>query len=102
MINFTWKILDIYSEVKSVHYLLSATNDQITISSEGNHTFSDGVVNMPFEQIKEENLIDWLNKDTTKDDINAIKLNLENQLEKLKNSQKVDLPWLADTFTPGS
>ena len=101
MINFTWKVLFIFEECKSVHYLLTATNETNTIESQGNHVFSDGVVNLVFDQIKEENILDWLEKDTTKNDVNEIKLNLENQLQELENNKKVDFPWLADTFTPG-
>jgi hypothetical protein len=99
---FIWKILEITSEAKSVHYYLSATDGKNTVETEGNHTFSDGLVNLPFDQIKETNLIDWLNTDTTKDGVNEIKLNLENQLKALESNQKVSFPWLADTFTPGS
>ena len=99
---FTWKILEITSEAKSVRYLLIATDGKNTVESEGNHTFSDEIVNLPFNQIKETNLIDWLNTDTTKNGVNVIKLNLENQLKALESNQKVSFPWLADTFTPGS
>lgn len=99
---FTWKILSISDAAKSVQYLLSATDGTNTVETQGNHTFSDGIVNLPFEQIKEANLIDWLNQDTTQDDVNAIKLNLENQLKSLDSNKKVDFPWLAETFTPNS
>jgi hypothetical protein len=96
---FIWKILEITAEAKSIRYLISATDGVNTVSSEGNHTFSEGIVNLPFEQIKETNLIDWLQKDIIKDGVNPIKLNLENQLKNLE-TKKVDLPWLAGTFTP--
>jgi hypothetical protein len=54
---------------------------------------------MPYEDIKEYNLFDWLNKEITED--NPIKLNLVNQLNMLKKPQNNKLPWLANTFTPG-
>ena len=50
---------------------------------------------------KEEDLTRWLEQDTTQDDVNIIKLNLEKQLEALKTSQKVAFPWENDTFTIG-
>lgn len=102
LITYTWKILGITAESKSVHYSVTASDDTNIVKTEGNHTFSDGVVNMSFEQIKEENLIDWLIKDTTKDDVNDLKLNLENQIQALESNKKVNFPWLADTFTPES
>ena len=99
---FTWKILELFAECKGVKYYISATDGKNIVETEGNHIFSDGIVNISFEQIKETNLIDWLNSDTTKDGVNAIKLNLQNQLKVLESEQKVSFPWLADTFTPGS
>ena len=100
MITFTWKVLEISQECKSVHYSVIATDETNTVESQGNHVFSERVVNLPFDQIKEENILDWLEKDTTQDDVNEIKLNLENQLKALENDNKVDFPWLAGTFTP--
>jgi hypothetical protein len=96
--NFQWKILEISAEAKSVRYLLNATDGVNTVSSEGNHTFSDGLINKNFSEIKESDLIGWLESDTTKDDVNALKLNLENQLKTLEIAKKVDFPWLIDTF----
>ena len=97
---FTWKILSISEGCKSVQYLLIATDGTNTVESKGNHVFSDGVVNMPFEQIKDYNILEWLEKDTTQDDVNAIKLNLEKQLKELENDKTVEFPWLVGTFTP--
>ena len=96
---FTWKILEITNQAKSVRYILSATDGKNTVETEGNHTFSEEIMSLPFEQIKESDLIGWLESDTTKDDVNEIKLNLINQLKTLENAQKVDFPWLANTFT---
>lgn len=96
---FIWKILEVYKNAESVKYHLTANDGQNCVETEGYHHFSDGVVYKTFEEIKEEDLIRWLDKDTTKDDVNIIKLNLENQLESLKNSKKVQFPWLENTFS---
>jgi len=100
MTTFNWKILSISEGCKKVHYLLTATDEIHTVESEGNHVFAEETVNLPFNEIKESNLIDWLEKDTTQDDVNAIKLNLQNQLKAMENEKIVQFPWLADTFTP--
>lgn len=94
---FTWKILEITAEAKSVRYLLSTTDGVNTVESEGNHTFSEGTVNKPFSDIVEQDLINWLNKDNAED--GEIKTNLQRQLKELEINQKVDMPWLANTFT---
>ena len=101
MIDFKWSILEIFGDqtITKVRYLLKAQNEQNTVETEGYHKFSEGVVCKPFEEIKEEDLIRWLEQDTTKDEVNIIKLNLENQLKALKENNKVDFPWEANTFS---
>ena len=93
MVNFSWKILECYSEAKGVKYYVSATDGKNTVESEGNYYFPEGTVNLAFEKIKESNLIDWI----AKDDIQA---NLENQIKAIEDTQTVEFPWLAGTFTP--
>lgn len=102
MINFTWKFLELYSEksqLASVRYLLTGTDGTNIIESEGKHDFKDNTVNKAFDQIVETDLIQWIEKDTTIDDVNAIKSALESQLKSLNKQEKVDFPWLAGTFT---
>jgi hypothetical protein len=99
---FTWTILDIYADqdkLISVCYLLTGTDGTNTVESEGNHIFTDGVANKPLNQIVESDILQWLEKDTTQDDVNPIKLAIEDQLKAIKTVQKVDFPWLAGTFT---
>jgi hypothetical protein len=100
---FNWEILEVYGDntVSKVRYLLKAQDEQNTVKTEGNHKFSEGLVCKPLSEIKESDLIGWIETDTTKDGVNAIKLNLENQLEALKTSKKMAFPWEAETFTIG-
>jgi hypothetical protein len=103
MIVYKWEILELFSEnenIKKVKFLLKAEHGTNIVETEGYHSFSEGIVNLPFEKIKEQNLIDWLNQDTTLNEVNAIKENLRNQLEAIENNKKIDFPWLAGTFTP--
>jgi hypothetical protein len=101
MITFKWTILEIFGNetITKVRYLVKAQDEQNSVETEGYHSYSEGSVNKPFTEIKEEDLIRWLNQDTTKDEVNIIKLNLEKQLESLKSSDKANFPWLANTFT---
>lgn len=102
MINYKWTILETFGNdqiINEVRFLLNASDDVNFVETEGYHKFSEGLVYKSYKETKEEDLIRWLDKDTTQDDSNIIKLNLEKQLESLKNSQKVELPWVANTFT---
>lgn len=94
MINFSWKILELFADCKGVKYFVSANDGKNTVEQEGYCDYKEGVVNLPFEEIKESNLIDWIPKD-------AIKSNLEAQLKAMDSDAKVEFPWLANTFTPG-
>ena len=100
--EFTWKILELFAnddKLTAVRYLLSGTDGKITVSSEGRHNFSQNTVNKTLAEIVETDLVQWIEKDTTQDDVNAIKLAIENQLKSLETSKKVDFPWLINTFT---
>jgi len=92
---YTWKILELFAEAKSVNYFASATDGKNTVEQMGNYIYPEGLVNLPVDQIKEFNLIDWIDK-------TAIELNLENQLNAINLNNKIEFPWLANTFTPES
>jgi hypothetical protein len=99
---FKWTVLELFAEnnqLNSVRYLLTGTDNQFTVSSEGNHIFSYGIVNKSLDQIVESDILQWLEKDISQDGVNPIKLAIENQLNSLNNVQKVDFPWLSGTFT---
>ena len=102
MIDYEWSILKVFSEnekITEVQFLLKAQNETNTVKTQGYHSFSEGTIVKPYSEIKEEDLIRWLDQDTTKNDVNIIKLNLDKQLEALNNSKKSEFPWLANTFT---
>ena len=104
MITYKWSILEVFGDQKTitkVRYLLSAQDGSNSVETEGEHTFAKGTVFKPYLEITEQDLIGWVIQDTTKDDVNPIKLNLENQLKTLEANKKVDFPWLAGTFTIG-
>ena len=99
---FTWKILELFAndnQLIAVRYLLSGTDGKNTVSSEGKHEFKNGTVNKTLSEIVESDIVQWIEKDTTQDDVNPIKLAIENQLKALETAKKVDFPWLANTFT---
>tara|TARA_R110000868_G_scaffold208496_2_gene457937 strand:- start:2868 stop:3179 length:312 start_codon:yes stop_codon:yes gene_type:complete len=100
MTTYKWSILEVFGNqtITKVRYLLKAQNETNTVETEGYHSYFEGSVCKPLDEIKEEDLIRWLDQDTTQNEVNLIKLNLEKQLESLKNNDKADFPWLANTF----
>lgn len=99
---FTWNFLELFAndnKLISVHYLLTGTDGKLTVESEGIHIFQDKTVNKALVDVVESDLVQWIEKDTTIDDVNLIKLAIENQINALNSVKKVDFPWLVNTFT---
>jgi hypothetical protein len=102
MITYNWIISELFAnedKLSAVKYLLVGTDGTNNVASEGKHTFSDGVVNKSLAEIVETDIVQWLDTDTTNNGVNLIKLAVENQIKNLEAEQKVDFPWLANTFT---
>jgi len=100
--NYKWEFLELFADNQQlieVCYLLTGSDKDKSVSSQGLHKFSVGTVTKDLDNIVESDLIQWIEKDTTQDGINLIKLGIENQLNALNNAKKVDFPWLAGTFT---
>ena len=98
MINYQWTILELFAnndELVAVDYLLSGSDGINTIKTQGKHHFQ--LVNKSLADIVESDIVQWIEKDTTIDNVNPIKLAIENQLK--DSVKKVDFPWLAGTFT---
>lgn len=102
MITYKWSILEIFGsdkELTGVRYLLTGTKGKSSVSTEVNHTFANGTVNKSLVDIVESDIFQWLEKDITNDGVKLIKLGIENQINSLESTKKVDFPWLAETFT---
>ena len=78
MATFEWKILELFADCKGVKYSVKATDGTNTVETEGYHEYSEGLVCKPLSEIKESDLINWLEKEHSED--GEIKQNLKNQL----------------------
>lgn len=95
-----WKILDIYADgdkITSVRYHVSLTDGENTVETEGNWYFQ-GAGDVPFDQISENLVIQWVIKESTQDGVNPIKCRLEEQLAGLSKSKQVHPPWKPKTI----
>ena len=102
MNTYLWKILEVTSidEVLThVSYRITATDTINSVISEGNYFFDEKQIDIPFAELKESNITQWIDNETTINGVSKIKSNLDNQLAILNTSSKKDLPWLADTYT---
>jgi len=99
--NYTWKILDITSVndiVTEAKYLLSATDGENTVETEGNWIFEVTSVNIAFKDLLPSDVFNWIENDPRQDQVIALKSNLAKQLENLKQ-EKPKMPWIKPTFS---
>ena len=105
MINYTWKIEDITAKddvILHAKYHVIAFNElgDASVETEGNW-YLNGIINKPYLEITEQDVIDLIKKEAIKDGLNIIESRLEEQLYYLTdNKVKPVAPWLPQTFTP--
>jgi hypothetical protein len=98
---FDWKITKISVENGAIihaHYVCKLINEPYQVETEGNWYFSDKIVKLPIDQVKEQDIADWIEKESMQNGVSAIKLRLQEQMNNLQNNQNVALPWLPKTF----
>jgi len=101
--DYKWQINELSAEnglITHAKYHLTLSDDTNSVETEGNWWFKNPVLNIPFDQVTEENVISWLENDAIKDGVNVIKSRLEEQLAILEKSNVVVPPWKPQVFTP--
>lgn len=100
--NFVWKITELKSDDSSIHqakYHVTAQEDDLSVETEGYWTFKNPKLSIPMDQVTEEMLVEWIEKDALLDGICVIKSRLEEQLNSLKTRQFTPPPWMPQTFS---
>ena len=98
---FDWKITQINVENEAIthaHYICKLIQEPLEISTEGNWYFSDKIIKKPFDEVKQQDIADWIEKESMQNGVSTIKLRLQEQMKALENEQSVALPWLPKTF----
>ena len=103
MNNYKWTLKEVTAEnnlVTHAYYHVTATDGENTVETEGNHYFKGKEIKIPYEEVREQTILDWIDKETTVDEVSSIKSRLDEQLLELKKNKKVGFPWLVNVFTP--
>lgn len=99
---FTWKILEVSAKegvITHARYHVTATSEDKSVETEGNWYFDCPTAKVPFDQVTEEMVANWIEKEAVKDGKCHIIDNLQNQLKTLEN--KTVAPWLPQIFKVG-
>ena len=101
--EYKWKLVEVTAKgLEGGHdsATVTATDGENTVETEGNHYFKGKEIKIPYAEVREKTILDWINDETTVDEVSSIKSRLDEQLLELKKDKKVGFPWLANTFTP--
>ena len=101
MISYNWKVLEMYGTTeacKEVKYFVVATDGENSVETQGQWTFKEPLKLFP--EMLEVDVITYLNNDCVQNDVNIIKLALDNQLQALKQLNISKKPWEKPTFKP--
>lgn len=101
---YEWKILGITSNddglITEARYHVSIEKKKHKVESEGNCFFKEPQLVIPFDQVTEQNVIEWIKEETTQDGKNSVELRLNEQLEALAAQRTTVAPWMPQIFTP--
>ena len=101
---YEWKILGVTSDetglITQAHYYASVEVDDHKVETEGNWYFNEPKLTIPFDQVTEENVIDWIKEEATKNGDNSVECRLNEQLEALASQRDTVAPWMPQIFTP--
>lgn len=103
MANYTWKILDVFATdelITGARYYVKAYIDDLSVETEGYWTFSDQIVKVPFSDVTEQMIAQWIENESIQDGVSVIKSNLDKQLAYLGSQKPTIPPWKPQVFTP--
>jgi hypothetical protein len=101
--NYKWEISELSGEdeiITHAKYHLTLSDGETTVETEGNWHFKNPQKDVPFNEITEEMVVQWIENEAMKDGICVIKSRLEEQLALLEKSKSIVPPWKPQVFTP--
>jgi len=95
-----WKITDLKAEdsiIKSAKYYVKASYEEIKVETEG-YCYFNGFGGILLEEIKEEDVINWIKEIHSRDEVCLITERLKDQIKYLQSQTTIDFPWKPKTF----
>jgi hypothetical protein len=102
MAQFSWRIEGISAidgVITHAKYRCIASEDSKSVETEGNWWFQDLSSKIPFDQVTESTVVQWIENESMQFGKNLIKSRLEEQLALLEKSKSVAPPWKPPVFT---
>ena len=100
--NYKWEISEVSSEdelITHAKYHVTLSDEQNEVATEGNWWFANPKLTVPYADVTEEMVAQWIENEAMKDGVNVIKSRLEEQLALLSKTKSVVPPWKPPVFT---
>lgn len=97
--NTTWKILSIKADgefIQQATYHARAAEGDAAVETQGNWFFQHQKPSIPFKDVTEQNIIDWIKSESN----GIIEARMAQQLKNLAAQKSTPLPWMPQVFTP--
>ena len=97
--KFIWKIEGVKAAdglIIQAKYRVNAEEKQLSVATEGTWFFKNTKLEVPYANVTEEMVIDWIKAE----DEGVIENRLAEQLANLANQSEMSLPWSPQVFTP--
>ena len=97
--NYEWKIEGVKATdglITQAKYHVRAEQKDIWVATEGTWFFKDAKLKVPYAQVTESMVIDWIKAE----DNGVIEIRLAEQLVNLTQLSEMSLPWAPQVFTP--
>ena len=101
--EYKWKILEVFAKdgiITGCKYHLTGSEGDLSVETEGNYYFNEPSEKVPFLEVTEQTIVDWLEQEAIRDGKNHIKEGIEKQIEALKSNKPTPAPWLPQVFKP--
>jgi hypothetical protein len=97
-----WSITETQAEnglILCAKYYVIAKEDDLSVETEGYWTFYSPKLSTPFDNVTEEMIVEWIEKEAMRDGNCIIKSRLKEQLDSLSKGQFTPPPWMPQTFS---
>jgi hypothetical protein len=102
-LKVTWTIKGIKAIdglITQATYYAVANDQDLTVDTEGTWFFLDPKINVPFSDVTEGKIVEWIKSETSENGQSMIEKRLAEQLKALAMQQTTPMPWLPQVFTP--
>ena len=101
--KYEWKIEGVKAQdglITQAKYVCRLIDKGASVDTEGTWFFRDPKLTVPYAEVTEEMVIDWIKGQTSENGKSIIETRLAEQMANLAAQTESSLPWSPQVFTP--